>query len=117
VDRLETYREAERYFDWGDPLAASRLLAPLVEAEPNNAMVQQLAGRAYFASAQLTRAEAAFARVVELDPTDHWSRFALGRTVERQGRAGEAAGHYRIAVALEPATDYAEALARVTSRR
>jgi len=55
--------------------------------------------------------------VVELDPTDHWSRFALGRTVERQGRAGEAAGHYRIAVALEPATDYAEALARVTSRR
>jgi Flp pilus assembly protein TadD len=114
TDPLTCYRDAERFLAWGDPIGAARVIAPLVESEPDNAMVQQLAGRAYFASAQLGRAEAAFARVVELDPTDHWSRFALGRTLERQGRRDEAARHYRVAVALEPAADYVEALRRLT---
>ncbi len=116
MDALGRYREAERRFEWGDPLGAAAAIEPLVEAERDNAMVQQLAGRAYFASAQLRRAETAFARVIELDPTDHWSRFALGRTVERMGRLSEAAGHYRVAIALRPVPDYRDALERVTAR-
>ncbi len=115
-DGLALYREAERFFAWGDPLGAAGVLEPLVDAEPDNAMVQQLAGRVYFATAQLRRAEAAFTRVVELDPTDHWSRFALGRTLERQGRPDEAVRHYRLAIAMQPVPDYAAALARLTGR-
>ncbi len=38
--------------------------------------------------------------VLERDPVEEYARLMLGRTLERQGRAGEAAGQLRIATAL-----------------
>src|SRR3954451_3581198 len=46
VDLLEEYRGALFFFDPGAPLAASRVLEPIVEAEPHNAAVRQLLARA-----------------------------------------------------------------------
>jgi Flp pilus assembly protein TadD len=116
MDPLADYRRAEELLAGGDPLGAARLIAPLADAESDNAMVQALAGRAYFATAQLRRAEAAFGRVVELDPSDHWARFALGRTFERLNRPAQAAQQYRIAVAMHPDPEYSEALRRVAGK-
>jgi methionine synthase I (cobalamin-dependent) len=56
--------------------------------------------RAYFGSAQLTRAEDALIRLVHLAPANGWARRALARTLERQSRAGEAVAHHRVADAL-----------------
>jgi Flp pilus assembly protein TadD len=67
-------------------------------------------------SAQLRRAERAFLRVLELDPADHYARFALGRTLQRQGRLAEARTQLRIAVAMNPLPEYQEAFGEVSAR-
>jgi Flp pilus assembly protein TadD len=117
TDQLAAYRAAAVLYDAGDALGAARELEPLL-AEPSPAKsVLELAGRAFFRSAQLRRAEEVFGSLIERDPTDAYARFALGRTLERQSRPTEAASCYRIAVAMDPKDDYVEALARVSSKQ
>jgi predicted Zn-dependent protease len=114
VDLLEEYRRATFAFESGDPLGASRMLEPIVEAEPHNAAVRQLLARAYFNSAQLKRAEAQLRALVEQDPSDHYAHHVLGRTLERDGRFREALPHLRLAAAMKSDdTVYSEALNRV----
>ncbi|MGA7690180.1 MAG: tetratricopeptide repeat protein [Jiangellales bacterium] len=95
------------------PAEALDVLAPLLSDEPDSRSVLELAGRAYFYRAQLDHAERAFSRLVELDPTDAYARFALGRVCERRSRVTEAVSHYRVAVALNPRPEYAQGLARL----
>jgi Flp pilus assembly protein TadD len=78
--------------------------------------VQLLAGRAYLNSAQLKLAEKAFARVLELDPSDHYARFALGKALQRQGRLAEAHAQLKMAAAMDPRPEYQEALGEVRAR-
>jgi Flp pilus assembly protein TadD len=113
VDLLEEYRRATMFFESGDPLGAARLLEPIVEAEPQNASVRQLLARAYFQSAQLTRAENQLRALIERDPTDHYAHHVLGRTLERAGRFAEALPHLRLAAAMKKHADYERALERV----
>jgi Flp pilus assembly protein TadD len=113
VDLLEEYRRATFFFESGDPLGASRLLEPILEAEPQNAAVRQLLARAYFQSAQLAGAEAQLRALIERDPSDHYAHHVLGRTLERAGRFAEALPHLRLAVAMKPHADYQEPLRRV----
>jgi Flp pilus assembly protein TadD len=114
VDLLEEYRRATFIFESGDPLAASRLLEPIVEAEPHNAAVRQLLARAYFNSAQLNGAETQLRALIDHDPSDHYAHHVLGRTLERAGRFREALPHLRLAAAMkQQQPDYAEAVHRV----
>lgn len=117
MDELYTYRAAHVLYDAGDPLGALQELGPLLAGEEPAKSVLELAGLAFFRSAQLGRAEETFGRLVELDPTDAYARFALGRTLERQRRHDEAATCYRVAVAMDPREDYVQALDRVTGSR
>lgn len=112
---LEAYRRAESLVR-RRPLDALRLLQPVLEAEPDKPSVQLLAARAYLHSAQFRRAEYAFNRVLELDPTDDYARFALGRTLQRLGRLVEALGQLRMASAMNPVPEYQEALGEVSAR-
>lgn len=116
TDALETYRAAAVLFEAGDALGATRALAPLLDHDEPAKSVLELAGRAYFRTAQLRRAEEAFSQLVERDPTDAYARFALGRTLERQARRVEAASCYRIAVAMDPREEYRVALERLERR-
>ncbi len=88
----------------------------MLHAEPDKPSVQLLAGRAYFHSAQLRRAERAFTRVLELDPADHYARFVLGRTLQRQSRLVEALAQLKMAFAMHPAPEYQDALGEVSAR-
>ena len=115
TDDLAAYRAAAVLYEAGDPVGAARELAPLLAGETPPKSVLELAGRAYFRSAQLGRAEDAFARLVERDPSDAYARFALGRTLERQSRRGEAVACYRLAVAMEPKAEYVQALERLSA--
>lgn len=110
------FRQAEQLVAQRRPLDALAVLEPVLEAEPNAPSVLSLAGRAYLGSAQLRRAEAAFLRVLELDPTDHYARFALARALQRQSRLEEAQTQLRIAVAMNPAPEYQEAYGEVSAR-
>ena len=110
----EVFRMAEFQLELAKPLEALRTLEPVIEELAGSAAAQTLLGRAYFQSAQLGRAQDAFERVVALDPVDHYARFALGRTLERQGRSEEAVGQYRVAVAMHDSPDYRERLDKLT---
>ncbi|GAB2989828.1 tetratricopeptide repeat protein [Saccharothrix stipae] len=113
---FEAFRRAEALLAERRPLEALRELRVVLEAAPNQVGVQLLAGRAYLGSAQLKRAEAAFRKVLELDPSDHYARFALGRTLQRQSRLTEALTQLRIAAAMNPSPEYQEALGEVSAR-
>ena len=96
----EAFRRAEDLLGWGHPAEAARVLAPVVEAAPESTAALELHARALFASAQLRRAEQALVELVRRRPDDGWARLALGRTLQRQSRAGEAVEHLRVAAAL-----------------
>jgi Flp pilus assembly protein TadD len=115
-DMVQAFRQAELLVNMRRPLDALAALAPVLEAEPDKPSVQLLAGRAYLGSAQLRRAEEAFRRVIELDPTDHYAHFALGRALQRQSRFVEARLQLRLATAMNPVPEYHEALNEVNAR-
>ena len=116
ADNVELFRRAESLLASRRPLAALDALAPLLDAESDSPSVQLLAGRAYFHSAQLTRAEQAFRRVLDADPSDHYARFVLGRTLQRLGRLDEALTQVRMATAMDPRPEYQEALGEIRAR-
>ncbi len=116
VDLFASFRRAEMLAARGRPLDALQALAPVLESRPDDASVQLLAGRAYLNSAQLRRAEEAFTRVVDLDPADHYARFALGKALQRQGRLAQAHTQLKMAVVMDPRPEYQEALGEVRAR-
>ncbi|MFN2495654.1 MAG: tetratricopeptide repeat protein [Pseudonocardiaceae bacterium] len=115
-DVVEQFRLAETLISERRPLEALRELRPVLDAEPDAPSVQLLAGRAYLQSAQLRRAEEAFRRVLEHHPSDHYARFVLGRTLQRQSRLAEARAQLALAAAMNPTAEYQEALNEVRMR-
>lgn len=115
-DTVEQFRLAESLVSERRPLEALRELRPVLDAEPDAPSVQLLAGRAYLLSAQFHRAEAAFIRVLEHNPADHYARFVLGRTLQRQSRLEEARAQLAMAAAMHPTPAYQEALNEVRMR-
>ena len=115
-DAFTAFRRAERLLADRRPLDAVQALGPVLDSRPDDASVQLLAGRAYFDSAQLRRAEEAFTRVLELNPADHYARFALGKTLQRQSRLAEALAQLKMAAAMDPRPEYQEALGEVAAR-
>jgi predicted Zn-dependent protease len=115
-DLLGEYQRAIVFFDAGDPLGAARILEPVLAAEPGNAGVRLLLARAYFHSAQLSRAEEQLRVLIERDPTDHYALFVLGRTLERLSRPAEALPHLRMASVMHPSDEYEETVRRVAAK-
>lgn len=114
-DRFRAFRQAEQLVR-KRPLDALKVLEPVLDADADKPSVQLLAGRAYFHSAQLRRAEHALGRVVELDPSDHYARFVLGKTLQRLGRLVEALAQLRMASAMNPIPEYQDAIGEVSAR-
>jgi predicted Zn-dependent protease len=115
-DLFQSFRRAEMLVARSRPLDALQALSPLLESQPNDVSVQLLAGRAYLNSAQLRLAEEAFVRVLDLDPSDHYARFALGKALQRQGRLAEAHAQLKMAAVMDPRPEYQEALGEVRVR-
>ncbi|WP_199441279.1 tetratricopeptide repeat protein [Umezawaea beigongshangensis] len=113
---FEAFRRAEALLSQRRPLEALRELRQVLDVAPDAPSVQLLAGRAYLGSAQFTRAEDAFRKVLDLDPSDHYARFALGRTLQRQSRLPEALAQLRMAAVMNPSPEYQEALNELSAR-
>jgi Flp pilus assembly protein TadD len=113
---VEAFRRAESLVAQRRPLEALRVLEPVLDVAADKPSVQLLAGRAYLFSAQFRRAELAFLRVIELDPSDHYARLVLGRTLQRQGRLIEARTQLKLAATMHPDPAYQEALGEVRAR-
>lgn len=97
---FDAFRLGEELLESRHPRDAVRVLAKVVDAEPANPAGWELLGRAHFAAAQLAPAEAAFRRLIELEPSSAWAHTALGRSLDRQSRQDEAATFHRIAAAM-----------------
>lgn len=100
IDLHSEFLRADLFLAMGQPTEAARILEIVVEGEPTNEAALEALAHAYFASAQLTRAEDALIRLVQLAPANGWARRALARTLERQSRHAEAVPHHRMADAL-----------------
>ncbi|MEV1295636.1 tetratricopeptide repeat protein [Pseudonocardia sp. NPDC049635] len=94
------WERATYLFDSGEHVAAARLLAELVEAEPDAVAVRLLLARAYYHSAQLGRAESVLRELLERTPSDGYVHLLLGRTLQRRSRHDEAEPYLRLASAL-----------------
>ena len=70
--------------------------------EPDKASIRERLGIAYFRLQRYEEAEAEFRAMLELAPTDDYAHYALGRCLEKQGKAHEANGHYKLANSLRP---------------
>ncbi|WP_327291649.1 tetratricopeptide repeat protein [Streptomyces sp. NBC_01198] len=100
------FRAAEQLLAARDPRGAVKLLDPVIATHPDNTAARLLRARAFFLAAQLRPAELEFQIVLEREPDNAFAHFALGRTLERAGRADEAKRHFRLAAALDPRPDY-----------
>ncbi|MEV0124400.1 tetratricopeptide repeat protein [Streptomyces sp. NPDC050703] len=107
----ERWERARQFFDAKEYAAAARILGALVDETPEQVAPRLLLARAYYHSAQLRRAEKELREVIELDPVEGYARLMLGRTLERQNRAAEAAPHLRVAAALNG--DFTQETARL----
>lgn len=96
----DAYHQAWALLEASAPRKALELLGPAIDAEPGSASLRTLRAWAYFQSAQLAKAEEDLRVLVDGNPTDVWSRFTLGRVLERQSRYDEALPHLRLAAVM-----------------
>ncbi|MFE7132108.1 tetratricopeptide repeat protein [Streptomyces sp. NPDC057638] len=96
----ERWDRAQLFFDAKEYLTAARILRGLVAEEPEQLAPRLLLARTYYHSAQLTRAETELRAILERHPVEHYALLMLGRTLERQGRAQDAAPYLRLAAAM-----------------
>jgi Flp pilus assembly protein TadD len=86
----------------GQAAQASVLLEQAKRREPEKASIREALGIAYFRSGRWEQAESEFRKVLELSPVNDYAHYALGRTLEQQGRSREANAHYKLASSLSP---------------
>ena len=99
-----------------DAAQATVALEKAKRREPAKASIREALGIAYYRIRRFAEAECEFRAVLEIHPVDDYAHFALGRCLEKQGRSGEAAGHYKLARSLRPGRDeYEDALRAIES--
>src|SRR3954471_17303123 len=96
------FQRGRRHLRAGMAAQATVSLEKAKRREPNKASIREALGIAYFRIRRWAEAEAEFRAVLELSPADDYAHYALGRTLEKQGKATEANGHYKLASSLNP---------------
>jgi Flp pilus assembly protein TadD len=96
------YQQGRRHLKKG---MAAQATVPLEKAKrraPDKASIRESLGIAYFRIGRYEEAAAEFRAILELSPTDDYAHYALGRCLEKEGKATEANGHYKLARSLRP---------------
>ena len=105
-DAYDLFREGQRRLRSGLNAQATVPLEKAKRLEPQKASIREALGIAYFRLTRWEDAEREFRTITEeLDPTDDYAHYALGRALERQGRTTEANGHYKLASSMKPGSD------------
>ncbi|MEU9234301.1 tetratricopeptide repeat protein [Streptomyces subrutilus] len=96
----ERWERARLFFEAKEYATAARILDPLAAEAPEQLAPRLLLARAYYHSAQLSRAERELRAILERWPVEDYAQLMLGRTLERRGRAAEARPYLRMAAAM-----------------
>jgi Flp pilus assembly protein TadD len=109
TEAYDLFQQGREHLKRGMPAQATVALEKAKKLEPHKASIREALGIAYFRIQRWQEAEAEFRTVLEISPTDHYAHYALGRSLEKQGRDAEANGHYKLASSLSPGSEtYAE---------
>src|SRR5918995_4828611 len=100
------YRQGQKHMAAGMNAQATVALEKAKRREPEKASIREALGIAYFRIRRWTEAEAEFRAVLELSPVNDYAHYALGRTLEKQGRVQEANGHYKLARSMKPGDEH-----------
>jgi Flp pilus assembly protein TadD len=104
-DTYELFQQGRKRLKEGRAAQATVPLEKAKRLEPDKASIREALGIAYFRIHRWKEAEAEFRAVLELSPTDDYAHYALGRSLEKQGRDAEANGHYKLASSLRPQSE------------
>jgi Flp pilus assembly protein TadD len=107
----ETYnlfQQGRAHLAEGRAAQATVALEKAKRREPDKASIREALGIAYFRIRRWSEAESEFRAMLEISPADDYAHYALARCLDKQGRATEANGHYKLARSLRPGSeDYA----------
>ena len=98
----DLFQQGRNHLQQGMAAQATVALEKAKRLEPEKASIRESLGIAYFRIRRWAEAEAEFRALLELAPADDYAHYALGRTLEKLGRAAEANGHYKLASSLRP---------------
>ena len=101
-ETYDLFQQGRRHLRRGMAAQATVSLEKAKRLEPDKASIREALGIAYFRIRRWAEAESEFRAVLELSPTDDYAHYALGRCLEKQGKAHEANGHYKLAHSLRP---------------
>jgi Flp pilus assembly protein TadD len=98
----DLYQQGRRHLAAGMAAQATVALEKAKRREPDKASIREALGIAYFRIRRYAEAEQEFRDLLEISPTDDYAHYALGRCLEKRGKATEANGHYKLANSLRP---------------
>jgi len=102
TNAYDLFQQGRNHLRQGMAAQATVALEKAKRLEPDKASIRESLGIAYFRIQRWSEAEAEFRAVLALSPTDDYAHYALGRSLEKQGRVAEANGHYKLASSLRP---------------
>ena len=108
----DNFQEGKRRLRKGQAAQATVPLEKAKRREPDKASIREALGIAYFRIRRWEAAEEEFRACLEIAPTNDYAHYALGRCLEKQGKAHEANGHYKLASSLKPGTKHYESRIR-----
>jgi len=105
TEAYDLFQEGRKRLKKGMNAQATVPLEKVKKLEPDKASIREALGIAYFRLRRWAEAEAEFRAVLDLSPTDDYAHYALGRTLEKQGKDAEANGHYKLASSMKPGSE------------
>jgi len=109
TDTYELFQQGKSLLGEGRAAQATVALEKAKRREPEKASIREALGIAYLRIQRWEEAESEFRAMLELAPADDFAHYALGRSLEKQGKAHEANGHYKLAASLRPGEAHYEA--------
>jgi Flp pilus assembly protein TadD len=104
-DTYQLFQQGREHLANGRAAQATVALEKAKAREPDKASIREALGIAYFRIRRYEEAEREFRAMLELSPADDYAHYALGRCLEKRGRAKEANGHYKLASSLRPSSE------------
>jgi Flp pilus assembly protein TadD len=111
-DTYDLFQQGRKHLRSGMPAQATVPLEKAKKREPDKASIREALGIAYFRIQRWEAAEEEFRACLEIAPTNDYAHYALGRCLEKQGKAHEANGHYKLANSLSPGKNLYESRIR-----
>jgi tetratricopeptide (TPR) repeat protein len=96
------FQQGRAHLAKGMAAQATVALEKAKKREPRKASIREALGIAYFRIRRYDEAEREFRAMLDISPADDYAHYALGRCLEKKGKAAEANGHYKLASSLRP---------------